>query len=65
MKKNPFNFIDSKCLRAFASIVGSTVLVAKGRAGVVSEENDEKANCLNNLKYRQEEPILIMVISAI
>lgn len=45
--------------------MGSTVLVAKGRAGVLSEENDEKANCLNNLKYRQKEPILIMVISVI
>lgn len=63
--KNPFTFMDSKCLRASASVVGSTVLVAKGRAGVVSEERDEKANCLNNLKYRQEEPVLTMVISVI
>lgn len=37
--------------------MGSIALVAKGRAVVVSEENDEKANCLNNLKYRQEKPI--------
>lgn len=34
--------------------MGSTALVAKGRAGVVAEENDEKANCLNNLKCRQK-----------
>lgn len=36
--------------------MGSTALVAKGRAGVVSE-NDEKAICLHSLKCRQEKTI--------
>lgn len=37
--------------------MASTPLVAKRRVGVVSEENDEKTNCLNNLKCRPEKPI--------
>lgn len=37
--------------------MGSTALVGKARVDVVAEENDGKANCLNNLKCKQEKPV--------
>lgn len=36
--KIPFSLIDSKCLWAPVSVVGLAAVVAKGRAGVLSEE---------------------------
>lgn len=54
--KIPLSLIDSKCIQAPVFVVGLTAVVAKGRASVCFEEN-EKANCLNNPKCRQENPM--------
>lgn len=54
--KIPLSLIDSKCIQAPVFVVYLTAVVAKGRVSVLSEEN-EKANCLNNLKSRQENPM--------